>query len=248
MATLATTADPAAGETAAFLVKTLATKSQLEVNDQLLEDRNEEGHNTLFGTGIIAGSYVEPLLSAGAGLAVAYVAHQTLLGFVVTKSSPGSIAVPDDEAVVYIFARQDGTFTANTTGANPGSASNPAVQIGTAATAGGVVTSVDNTARVEVVKPGKGVVTEWFGPTEASPSAWDADPDLRTGGTVTITLSHTPDTIQRLERSGVGLRQKVGAGRGGWTLSGSTITFEEENHPIDDGGGGEDVGVWYIPA
>ena len=191
MATLPIPTYPAYGDGATtYATRNLNALDQSIDNAQTVQDRVELDNTTKHGTGVIAGSYSGALLSAGAGLAVTVAIHKSLIGFVVNKTSAGTVAL-SASSTNHIWLYQDGVYAANTTGTNPGSASNPAIKLGTATTDAGSVTAVDNT-RTEIVFAAGSMVEEFF--TAGDGGAWDAAAG-RTGGTAARynhTLTHTP--------------------------------------------------------
>jgi hypothetical protein len=187
---LPTQSDPATGSASGFASAMNANLGAFRSNDQNIENRLESLANSLFGTGVIAGSYSAPLLSVGSGLSVVVEAHQSLIGVVVNQSASASIAVPDNAATAYLWEFQDGSHSATTTAANPGTTNNPAVKLGTCVTSSGAVTSVSDT-RTEVnplttggLTPVGGIIL-WSGTVASIPSGWhlcdgtSGTPDLR---------------------------------------------------------------------
>lgn len=206
-----------------------------EANEQAIQTRNELSNNLLVGTGVIAGSYTAPLLAIGAGLSVNVAAFSAFLGNPIQKTSTSIIGGLTPSTVNHLYLMQDGSYLSNTTGVSPGTLSNPATKLGTATTGVATVTSVDNT-RTEIYLFGKGPREEQFA------LAWDADPDLRTGGALhAVTLSATPAT---------GTLVEVYVDRARWvngldfTVSGAVVTFISGAYPILD----EVVTVVSTPA
>ena len=88
--------------------------------------------------------------SAGTGLSIDVTSGTALIGGLVTFAS-FTISGLTDATTNYVFAKQDGTGTSNTSGTPPANS----VLLGKAVTAGGVVTSVD-------VTPASGRQTKTF--------------------------------------------------------------------------------------
>jgi hypothetical protein len=186
---LPTQSNPATGSATGFALALNANLDALRANDQSVEDRLEACHNALWGKGVIAGSYAGALLSIGTGLAANVAAHQALIGAVVRQTGTHTIAAPDNQATVYLWEFQDGSFSAAENPDNPGTASNPAIQIGTCSTGSGEVTAVDNSARAEIQPAGGftpiGGIILWSGSVASIPAGWrlcdgtNGTPDLR---------------------------------------------------------------------
>lgn len=85
--------------------------------------------------------------SAGTGLSVNVTAGSAVIGAEVTAAASFTIAGLTNATTNYLYLRQDGTGTSNTTGTQP---ANTAF-LGTAVTAGGVVTSVSIAGRPATV-------------------------------------------------------------------------------------------------
>jgi hypothetical protein len=93
------------------------------------------------GNGAIGGGAI----SAGVGLNVVITASTAIVGNYSRTDAPGTVGLTD-AATNYIWRRQDGTYTANTTGAIPGTSDNHGTALlwGSAVCAAGAVSSVDN--------------------------------------------------------------------------------------------------------
>jgi hypothetical protein len=92
----------------------------------------------------VVGPYIQTGLvpTAGSGLSVNVTAGNALIGANVVKAAGWTITSLTDATVNHLYLLQNGTGTSNTTGTQPANS----VKLGTATTAGGVVTSV-NTLR-----------------------------------------------------------------------------------------------------
>lgn len=94
------------------------------------------------GNGAISGG----IISAGAGLSVSISALKALVGSVIELDAASTVGGLTDATLNYIFLRQNGTWTSNTTGVVPSDTSTHGDYLlwGTATTSGGAVTSVSN--------------------------------------------------------------------------------------------------------
>lgn len=105
-----------------------------------------EGLQTAMGNGALSGG----IISAGAGLSVSVATLTALVGTKVETDAAATVGSLTDASTNYLFLRQNGTWTVNTTGTVPSDTSTHGDYLlwGTATTAGGVVTAVNNNRRL----------------------------------------------------------------------------------------------------
>lgn len=127
---------------ASGLVTTLnARQGELELRDSKMTAWIEELHTTL-GNGWISGGAI----SAGQGLAVTVGALSAMVGHIVEFDASQIVGL-SASAVNYIFLREDGTWTVNTTGATPTDTTTHGISLlwGTATTDTSSVVTISNT-------------------------------------------------------------------------------------------------------
>ena len=141
--------DPGMGEALPTYAAGLAStfRTTLNANQALLEARDlavqasVEGIIRAHGYGAVSGGAI----SVGVGLSVSVAAMEALVGSAVALTAATTVGSLTPSQVNYIYLRQDGTFTVNTTGTTPSDATHGAALLwGTATTDAGAVTAVSN--------------------------------------------------------------------------------------------------------
>lgn len=111
---------------------------ETEQQMQGVEDRLESSLAEAPGNGVLSGC----LVSAGAGLSVNLSGGQAIIGFLIEVSPASNVGGLADNALNYVWLKQDGSLAFATSSSPP--SDQAAILLATATTSGGAVTAVNN--------------------------------------------------------------------------------------------------------
>lgn len=193
----------------------------------------------------LVGPYVVSGLvpSAGVGLSVNVTAGTALIEAYVEKAAGFSISGLTDASTNHLYLQQDGVGTSNTTGTQPANT----VKLGTATTAGGVVTAVDTSpGSGRQIKPVASTVVNRTISTKTTTYTLTANDSViladATGGAFTLTLPTAvgiSGTVYDIKRINSGANNVTIDGAGSETIDGGTtavLAFQYESISIISNG------------